>query len=159
MGDRKSIRREAPTTTKPNYPPSRTWGLKRGGSPGRRKGVPNRATQEIKQLAAALTTGDDRYMEALRARLRAGKAERIEVLLWQYQFGKPKDVDASSDRPPIVFLSRLGEPGDFDPLATQPPKALTETLAAGAERPSTVDQPRSAQGREDEDDLVVVSGI
>jgi hypothetical protein len=107
MGDRASIRREAPTT-KPNYPPRRTWGLKRGGSPGRQKGIPNRATQEIKELAAALTTGDARYLAALRARLRAGKAERIEVLLWQYQFGKPKDVEAGSDRPPITFVSRLG---------------------------------------------------
>jgi hypothetical protein len=142
----------------PNYPPSRTWGLKRGGSPGRRKGIPNRVTQEIKQLAAALTTGDARYMAALRARLRAGKAERTEVLLWQYQFGKPKDVEASADRPPIVFLSRLGEPGDFDPLAIEPPKALAEAVA-GTEQPLTVAQPSSEQGGEDEDDLVVVSGI
>jgi hypothetical protein len=137
----------------------RTWGLKRGGSPGRRKGIPNRTTREIKQLAAALTTGDHRYLAALRARLRAGKAERIEVLLWQYQYGKPKDVEATSDRPPIVFLSRLGEPGDVDPLATQPPKALTAPCAAVAERPSPVDHPTAAPGREDEDELVVVSGI
>jgi hypothetical protein len=154
MGERKPIGREASTTTKPTYPPSRTWGLKRGGSPGRRKGIPNRATQEIKELAAALTTGDARYLAALRARLRAGKADRLEVLLWQYQFGKPKDVEASSDRPPIIFVSRVGKPGEFDPLATQPPKALTHTVAAGAEQPATENQHGAAQVDEDEDELV-----
>jgi hypothetical protein len=52
-----------------------------------------------------------RYLAALRGRLRAGKADRIEVLLWQYQFGKPKEVEASSERLPILFVSRFGAPG------------------------------------------------
>jgi hypothetical protein len=43
-------------------------------------------------------------------------------------------------------------------LATRP-KALTEIVAAAADPPSQVDHPSSAQADEDEDELVVVSGI
>ena len=33
---------------------SNTTGLKRGGSPGRPKGVPNKATKEVKELSQRL---------------------------------------------------------------------------------------------------------
>jgi hypothetical protein len=60
------------------------------------------------------------------------------------------DVRRARDRPPILFLSRLREPGEFDPLATQPQKALTDTVAAGAEQPAMGNRPSAVQGREDE---------
>ena len=35
-------------------PSSRTRGLKRGGSPGRKKGVPNKVTREVQALAQSI---------------------------------------------------------------------------------------------------------
>jgi hypothetical protein len=70
--------------------------LRRNNSAAR--GVPNRATVEIKELAARLTTQDKKYMENLRCRLKTGKANHIETLLWQWQFGRPKEGDQAPDR-------------------------------------------------------------
>ena len=55
---------------------------------GRRAGVPNKATAELRQLAAQLIN-DPAYHKRLRERLLNGDAGRIEPLLWQYACGKP----------------------------------------------------------------------
>jgi hypothetical protein len=55
---------------------------------GRRKGMPNRATEEVRELARAIIE-DPAYQKALRARLRAGEAAGVEGLLWRYAFGAP----------------------------------------------------------------------
>jgi len=65
--------------------------LKRGGSPGRPKGKPNKVTQEVRTLAQRLV-GDRQYRENLQERLRAGHAGPVEILLWHYAFGKPRDT-------------------------------------------------------------------
>ena len=49
---------------------------------GREKGTPNRTTQEARELAQSLLQ-DPEYQTKLRERLLAGKADRIELLLWQ----------------------------------------------------------------------------
>jgi hypothetical protein len=122
--------------------------LRRGG-PGRPKGVPNRATVEIKELAARLTTQDKKYMANLRRRLQAGEANHIETLLWQWQFGRPKDLDPAPDRPPIVFVSRFGQPGDYDPLArpaAAPIKAEVTSHQRSLPPGAPADLPRGATG-------------
>ena len=58
----------------------------RGGRP---KGAVNKATQEIQEIARGLLE-DPEYQESLRQRLIAGQAERMEALLFQYAYGKPK---------------------------------------------------------------------
>ena len=74
-------------------PLSRTRGLRRGGSPGRPKGVRNRATLEAK-AAAALIVDDPKYRDNLLRRARAGRlAPAMETTLWHYAKGRPKEAD------------------------------------------------------------------
>ena len=67
-----------------------TSGLKRGG-PGRRKGVPNKATLEVRQFCASIVD-DPAYQRSIRERAFAGELPpAMEALLWHYRFGKPKE--------------------------------------------------------------------
>jgi hypothetical protein len=59
----------------------------RGG--GRKKGVPNKATQEIKDFARNFLMSEE-YRENLKQRILAGDAPHMEMLLHHYGFGKPK---------------------------------------------------------------------
>jgi len=80
---------------------ARTRGLKRGGSPGRPKGVPNKATVEAK-AAATLIVDDPKYRENLLHRARAGKlAPGMEVVLWSYAKGRPKE---QNEAPGVVRI-------------------------------------------------------
>ncbi len=67
-----------------------TFGLKRGGSPGRPKGMANKVTIEVRELAQRIVM-DPAYQRSLHRRLLAGTAPQLEALLWQYAFGKPRD--------------------------------------------------------------------
>ena len=64
--------------------------LKRGG-PGRKKGVPNKVTQDAREFAQKFLDDAD-YKDSLRRRVLTGKAPHMEQLIWHYRFGKPKDV-------------------------------------------------------------------
>ena len=69
-----------------------TSGLKRGSSPGRPKGIPNKATKEVKELARKLVL-DPEYQAKLKQRLLKGTLPpAVETQLWHYAFGKPKDT-------------------------------------------------------------------
>jgi hypothetical protein len=59
--------------------------------PGRPKGARNKATQEARALAGKYLTAEG-YDESLVDRLKAGKAPHMEVLLWHYWKGKPKEA-------------------------------------------------------------------
>jgi hypothetical protein len=59
--------------------------------PGRKKGVPNRATTEVKAIYAAIVD-DPTYRKTLVARAKAGElAPALEAMLWHYGYGKPKE--------------------------------------------------------------------
>jgi hypothetical protein len=62
------------------------------GNPGggRPKGVPNKATQEIRTFAREYLESD-RYRRSLEQRIEAGRAPHMEVLLHHYAFGQPKN--------------------------------------------------------------------
>lgn len=62
--------------------------LKRGGSPGRPKGVPNKRTLEIHEFARSVLE-DPTYRAKLTQRIIAGKAVAIEQLLYAYAWGRP----------------------------------------------------------------------
>ena len=71
---------------------------KPGGKRGRPKGVPNKATREIKEAARALLERPA-YLVSLRRRVDAGEAPHMETLLHHYAYGKPKD-----EAPPPQWL-------------------------------------------------------
>jgi len=58
--------------------------------PGRPKGAPNKTTREARELARKFAT-DPIYQKRLLERLRAGEAGPMEVTIWSYAYGKPKD--------------------------------------------------------------------
>jgi len=64
--------------------------LKRGGSPGRKKGSLNIVTRQIAEFAKSLLE-DPEYQAKLKARLLAGKAPHLEPILFYYAYGKPKE--------------------------------------------------------------------
>ncbi len=82
--------------------PRNTSGLKRGGG-GRKPGVPNRATLEIREAAKSLIE-DPGYLRSLKTRLKSGRAPHMETLLFHYAYGKPKETMEHSglDGAPIV---------------------------------------------------------
>jgi hypothetical protein len=64
---------------------------KSGNPAGRPRGIPNKITVEIRQLALELVNNPD-YRECFKQRLLKGKlAPAVEAMLWHYAFGKPKD--------------------------------------------------------------------
>jgi hypothetical protein len=71
---------------KSNLPPE----LLKNGGPGRPKGIPNKATLEIKELARAWTTGDPEWCESARQRMKDGKAPHLENYLLGMGHGLPK---------------------------------------------------------------------
>lgn len=71
---------------------------------GRPKGVPNKSTVQVRELAQGLVN-DDAYLVKLRLQLRAGKcAPAVEAMLWHYAYGKPKDTieHTGPDGAPLV---------------------------------------------------------
>jgi hypothetical protein len=70
---------------------------------GRHKGIPNKATREIRELAQRLLS-DPAYQAHLKKRLRAGTAGQLEIVLYYYAYGKPAEkvqVAGEADRPAI----------------------------------------------------------
>lgn len=71
------------------------------GNPGggRPKGVPNKATREIKEFARTFLESP-RYRQSLQRRIVAGKAPHMEILLHHYAFGKPTARVEVAQSPP-----------------------------------------------------------
>lgn len=71
---------------------------------GRPKGVPNKATREIREVARGLLERP-KYVRALAQRLSQGSAGAVEPLLYAYAYGKPTDtVRVEGSVPPFVLL-------------------------------------------------------
>ena len=75
----------------------------RGG--GRKRGVPNKATQEIKEFARNFLMSEE-FRENLKRRILAGEAPHMEILLHHYGFGKPK-TSVEVLAPPGVSVAHL----------------------------------------------------
>lgn len=67
-----------------------TSGLKHGGSSGRPKGVPNKATREFKAWAEKFFRSAA-YRQSAERRILKGRALPLETYLAQLLHGKPKD--------------------------------------------------------------------
>ena len=74
------------------------------GAGGRPPGIPNKATKEIKAIARKLLEDPD-YQAALKYRLRTGEAGAVEVALYHYAYGKPKDTVLIEDQWPYRDLT------------------------------------------------------
>lgn len=70
--------------------PRNTAGLKRTAGPGRPKGLPNKATRQIKEFGERLFKSKE-YQESIKARILEGKAPAVEIHLMNLTFGKPKE--------------------------------------------------------------------
>lgn len=72
---------------------------------GRPKGTPNKATAEAKEACSALVD-DPAYRKKLKERLLSGKlAPAVELMLWYYAKGKPKETHEVSllDSPVTIY--------------------------------------------------------
>lgn len=90
--------------------PRNTSGLNRGG-PGRKPGIPNKATQEIKEVARRLLEDPD-YVQNLKRRLQRGDAGQVEPLLYHYAYGKPKETVALEGNPMAPLIIDAFRPDD-----------------------------------------------
>ena len=68
---------------------------------GRTRGTPNKRTVEVQQFAIEFVL-DPVYRKNLRQRLQQGKAQQLEVLLWHYAFGKPKEEVEQVDESRLI---------------------------------------------------------
>lgn len=66
-------------------------GLQRGPGKGRPKGSKNKTTLEVRTLASKILASA-KYRKDLQRRAESGKlAPAVEVALWHYAFGKPRE--------------------------------------------------------------------
>src|SRR5436309_3025936 len=56
---------------------------------GRKAGTPNKLSGEAREVARRLL-GDAEYQRSLQKRLIRGEAQRMELLLWTFAFGRPR---------------------------------------------------------------------
>lgn len=76
--------------------------------PGRHKGVPNKATLELKAFTDSLLA-DPIYQKNLKARIQAGDADHIEKFLWEHRYGKPKEILEISGTMTHQYRERFAE--------------------------------------------------
>lgn len=88
------------------------------GGPGRKRGVPNKATLEQKEFARQVLMSEEYRASAIR-RVVAGEAPHLEILMHHQAFGKPKETTAIEGGGAGFNIVLMGPPRD--PLAD--PKA------------------------------------
>jgi len=84
---------------------------------GRPPGALNKATAEMKQFVQEFLS-DESYRLNVRARILAGEAQGLEILLYHYAYGRPKETIKLEGEQQRQFLIVL--PGyRTDPLAVE----------------------------------------
>ena len=116
--------------------PNPSW-FKGAPGPGRKKGVPNKATLELKAFTDSLLA-DPNYQKNVIARVMAGEADHIERFMWEHRFGKPKEQIEVSGTVQHEYRER------FNSVLADP--ELRDIALAFANRLSGVDQRRGANG-------------
>ena len=80
--------------------------LRRGG-PGRPKGVANRVTRQVREVALNLVT-NPQYLAGVRKRRASGRAETLETVIWYYACGKPRETVVLNINPRKLLAELLG---------------------------------------------------
>jgi hypothetical protein len=131
-----------------------------GNPAGRRRGVKNKRTVEIEQVAKRLLE-DPGYQECLRQRLYAGEAGHIETLLYYYAYGRPVEryedisppgrIEVCWDEGPTIYLPTNGDVPDLDSnghglrhAASHEPVPLPEVTTLGEVPPVQTSEPLMA---------------
>lgn len=73
--------------------PRNTSGLKRGGSPGRKPGEPNKATREMRAFARELLERPE-MQEAAKRDIQRNPSGALSLFYHQHAYGKPKETVA-----------------------------------------------------------------
>jgi hypothetical protein len=77
---------------------------------GRKKGIPNKATGELREFAQRILESEE-YRESVRRRVIDGASPKIEELLYFYAYGKPADtLDLSNSDGTLKQIIRLYVP-------------------------------------------------
>lgn len=79
-----------------------------GNPAGKPIGALNHRTREIRTVAYRLVN-DAKYRKRLKERLLDGTAGQMEILLWHYAFGKPKETIEYHGDPLIAFQQLVVE--------------------------------------------------
>lgn len=108
-----------------------------GPGPGRPKGVPNKATLEVKQFAREFLTSEE-YRESLKRRILQGKALTLEVMLSHYGFGVPKQSVEVETKGEVTH--KLG--GDINAKLAAYDAVLSKLAQVGAAGSAENDSPR-----------------
>jgi hypothetical protein len=109
--------------------------------------VPNKATIEIRQFCRAFVH-EPKYLEAATRRVVAGKSPQLELLIWQYAYGRPKSAeeveaqDHARDEPRVTV-------NILEVLGTLPTEALLKLEAAAieAEKQAALNLPEARRFR------------
>ena len=93
---RGEVRRPAATR-----PPTKAWG------------APNHSTTEARILARKFLQSKE-YRRSMKKRVLAGDAPQLELALWYYAYGKPREQDASPQA--LIQINMPGVGGAQQPL-------------------------------------------
>ena len=88
--------------------------------PGRPKGSLNKTEPSVRAAARAIVE-DPEYRLALKLRVSLGEAPGMEMLLWHYAYGKPKET-----------VEVVRGPSEFDAMTPEQLRARSLELAAMA---------------------------
>ena len=92
------------------------------GNAGKPKGRPNKATRDVRECARELVGNAD-YRRNLADRLKRGRcAPPMEITLWHYAYGKPKDT--------VKLEGELGVRQDLSRLTDEQLEQLALLLAS-----------------------------
>jgi len=102
---------------------------------GKTYAAPYIATRRARALAQAFLSSR-RYRVSLEKRILAGRAQQLEVMLWAYAYGKPREQDSSSQVAVVINMPGVdGQPQALPTVLTLPGRAKVDEPAEALPNP------------------------